>query len=467
MALPTNKRDMRGPYTIQFKTDLDIAFGQDMSAYIEKVVLDERLEDVPYTFIQNELRVFYWDHDGGFIRRNWDTDISELTVLLTSQGAQHFQGRLTVPSDKAVTKKAALGIDEKSKTGKLIFTPDIEQFEKSIEIVEVEVIVDDPTPDGGPITVIRKQLKRDGVSYSLESNQYRPNWFRLDRILNYLFRGRLDHTDINETINNSNGNCTYFIDRRYFEGQNRTTLEFLKAVAQLFDAYVTFDPIELQLYLFTREETNVSDTLPDESYTKDWEGNQAQYTGIELHYNPPPTSWFRGDHVEGASFAKFDSDGNKILYRTSNLPRENEVTILIGNGNGSILDFDLELLRYVTTYDFDFGDVPSAELPDDFDNIVPSSILLRTGRMIALANAALKYGKADIIVQMVQDAENVPIVGGLYTESKNSTNAGYVTELVFDSESREVEYTWKQNLSFTGEISRDDFDGSRPGDRDW
>jgi len=465
-------RYIKKPITIQFKTDVDSEWGSDMSSYITGITIDEKVEDEPYVFVENELRLNFWDYDENFIKSDWNKNISEIEVRGISNAETVFYGIVDVV--QGVNKKSALGIKENEKSGELIFNGKLDALNYSITtryFIFNEVIY----------------VFRDSDIINLGSGSK-----RLDKILDYLFLPtNVDYTEL--PIFNDSGNCYYYIDFQYFNDNQRTTLEFAKEIAKHFDAILNYDFIEQKL-VFSKREPDTDNAIPLDknkiSLTR--ESSPQEATGIELVHNVWEEST-KARYIEEInaydapdlsippSLYKYDAQGNyqytivrdevKGVYKKYypdgtydefdedeedkiNLPNNDKVTYLIGESNGDTIRIDLNLMEYL--YCKKDPDTEDDLKPPDkiFDSFAPfTKLRWELGKY--LADSALKYLKPRVEYHITQ-MEGIPNLTGVYSiTEQDETYNGFITSVNFTRKSGDkkavnsLDVVWKQITGFT------------------
>lgn len=452
------------PIAIYFRTNIDVDWSEDMSSYITRFNINDRIEDEPFTFVDNEIILDFWDYDGNFIKSTWNESIKELEMKVESEGEIIFYGYVELP--KIDNKKSVLNIDERTKKSKLYFGTGFKRFDATITSRPLRIYEDIDT----------QRARTTPVS-------------RIDDLLDFFLPDIvLDYSEL--PIFNDAGYCYHRIYTSYFYDQEnnipreRTIFELLKDIAIMYDCYFSYDGVTNTLTYHKRENipSNLSGLTEDISQNKfklTPSSKLPEYTGVSVSNTLPI---IEKDRIDGSwrtkpkpSYIKFDTDGTwqysniksvsggstpdrvieigpvgtVVERKVTNVyvPDTNSETYLVGEKQ-NIFEVSLDILGYLYTQLSDNSSYLYSP-PDTISNsLFPSSTLRQIVRK-NLLNGVLRYLKPSI-EYILETKEDISTVGSRYSIDFGSLAFGTIVEMNYYRKFNEtnISHKWRQMIPY-------------------
>lgn len=477
----SNYSTIKKPLNIGFRNNVDGYINKDFSKYITNLTVNMKVEDEPFVFVENEIRIDFWDFDGGFIRKTgqWSNEINELEIFINTNSETLFKGYLEIP--EVLDKRTALSFDEKSNTGSLYFGSGIERYNSVIEKT-YNLTANDPLGLGSADALSKIYPQLTKISDLMKEISKNENIFISYNAL---------------PIFNSNFYCYHYLNEAYFyadetSNKQRTTLEFLKDIAKLYDCYLNYDSVNGKLVYYRRENLEgltfgSLDSLEDLGILEFKKtGKIPEYTGVSISNLFPRREYsdvVNRKLVPYPLYVKYDKNGEwefthsnigkpeKKPYRiitkessgevtntkveTAFIPNANKETFFFGETDKP-LNIDLDVLGYLETK----TDLEAKRNPPDRinDSWFPNAELRKEVRE-NIFNGVLRYLKPSVEYNL--KTRNLPEIAEVFkylTLNSPIPYAGYIQEVEYNLSSgnmnqtkEQIDVTWKQIFQYQAE----------------
>jgi hypothetical protein len=424
-------REIKYPIKIQFRTNEDSSsdWGYDMSKYITSFTVNNKVEDKPFLFVENEIRIDFWDFDGGFIQNIWSENITEVEIRFIDSDGIKFLGYLEIPS--FTNKNIALGIERNTNRGTLYFGTNLKKYNNTIHLDDT----------------IHANINSDNpyILYTPRGERFLGKWALLKDLLSFVAGDlEVDYSDLPINTDDTTISGDVWVNINYFKQQKKentsykvymvSVMSFLKDVAKLYNSYVYYDYINKKL-IFKRKQKNTDDfTLLDFKFFKyNRKVKNSPYSGIFM-INPNPVD----DNI--SRYTKYDSNGN-FLFDNKKLKNDgsgetirrdldgniikttvdsiftsndNEETYLIGEKENA-LEVNINLLSFITK-------------GNDYDTLDDSSTYYRFILRKYLIDNYLQYLSPIVTYELISK-KYIPTVGNNYKLSDMENLDGYISSL--------------------------------------
>jgi|GEM_PF-4219120 len=357
-----------------------------INPYVMDFTLDRQIEDTPYAFIEDELRLRFFDWDDGFLSREWSKDITKITVKISYLDySATFQTDL-IPSP---VKAESLEIDE-TFHGTLILSTGITD---------------------GAYTIVNWTGGESG-------------WGSLYSMIGWMFAlltGESNRLSLLQDVDLSslpiwyNGKCYLFVMHEFWGDHPEITVgQVLNEIALLFDAFIIYEKDPRSLVFQLRENpSTIHQWNGTPIYRSQYEPPDRFYDGIRLSFTKSGIP-----HRLAAQFMTYDIYGN---FLKSESRKGDQVEILIGGEGQNMLERELRLLPYLKV-DPDWVTPPpfieDAKYPQGY---------LESYLIDRLAKAISRYVRPGSVSAKYTVGATIPELGAYYTFPNQFT--GYLESM--------------------------------------
>lgn len=399
-----------GPVTIQAKLNTQDSW-QSINRYITDFTFEQKIEDRPFAFREDELRLTFFDYDGGFLTSTWSTTIEDLRVRITFGDNWTIDFYLDLPT--TTVKREALGTDTSQK-GRLLLTTDIQHWNG---------LVRDYLYDANPSWVNNR------TNLGIILTQIYP------RDVSWFDSTSIDTTALN--IRNSDNEIFLFIDPVLWDDRPETTVfEFLNQLAHLYDAYVSYNMHTQTLTFMPRFQAEDAPTDWDKIRIQDQTQSNIQwYNGVKYTFTPASDKSALEEQR-----AIYNAAGEQIILTKNIESREGKevtgYTAIIGSdGKGDTLTQELWLLPYLRVITQD-ARYPSPPDPYNFLSDVNGSRYYKRDLINLIIQRSTRYLRPDIIHQYTFQ-RFLPQLGAYYRFA--DTVYGYAEQVKYQHKNRTLE----------------------------
>lgn len=379
---------------------------QDVTSYITDFTLQFRIEDQPYDFVDNELRLEVFDYDGHFLSVAWLYSYHTITVQVRYPG-RTFEFFMTF--QRGNTKAGALGLNADGE-GKLTLTTDLQTH----KALASSALRDD--------LINRGNRTRDRFVEPLRIDQFIEGLVNPDVTVDYRSLPVLGDNDI----------AFVYISRQFWLDQDITNFAALNELAFLYDMTLNYDMWEQTITYTPRAQQAPQNTtaLGGHILEKQPQEQTMWFNGAKWQLTPRQSP----DQLIG-EYREYDRSGRVVSNRyTFGDPPEpyTQFIQVIGGESGELYERTLAVVPYFQIFP------ELANTPSPYDTVGSPDRQYQFDVLDDQVTAFTRYLIPLRVVEYTMD-RYLPNVGAYYTMPDGEY--GFVNDVTYRYKANEVDVT--------------------------